>query len=273
MYVHCVSLIGRRPTNEDHHDFVLNRVQKMKKYKNCDYFAIFDGHGGKFVSKYINDMFHKYLIEENKMNSKIKYSNHKELKTFVLNISDFIQNELIKIPKNSRQTGSTALIIIKTNKSINVFNTGDCRAVLCNKNNVGIPLTKDHKPMAYDEYRRITNLGGKIVKDGQDYRIKDLSVSRAYGDLAATPYVTHIPEIFNYDLCKTDKFIVMGCDGLWDVLSNQDVCDFVLSELGKRKFISQQNNTHSDKNIAYLLAQYAIKKGSYDNVSVILIIL
>ena len=71
-------------------------------------------------------------------------------------------------------------------------------------------------------------MNGKIQFDGHDWRIKDLSLSRAFGDLDASPFVTHEPEIYKYKLSSKDKFMVLACDGLWDVLSNQEVVNFVL---------------------------------------------
>jgi hypothetical protein len=83
-----------------------------------------------------------------------------------------------------------------------------------------------------EEKRRIKNLGGTITHypKGDDPRIKGLSVSRAFGDFNAEPYLTNMPDIFRYKLDKNDKFIVFACDGLWEVLQNQDVVNFILNE-------------------------------------------
>ena len=43
-----------------------------------------------------------------------------------------------------------------------------------------------------------------------DWRIKDLSVSKAIGDLDATPFLSHKPDLFRYKLDKNDKFFVLG---------------------------------------------------------------
>jgi protein phosphatase 2C len=124
----------------------------------------------------------------------------------------------------------------------------------------------------FDEKNRIEKLNGKIYYDGYDWRISDLSVSRAFGDIDAFPYVTHKPEIFKYKLKKNDKFFILACDGLWDVISNQDACNFVLQKLNETSKISTING-NSKNNIAQALAEYAIKNGSTDNVSIILIFL
>jgi len=116
-----------------------------------------------------------------------------------------------------------------------------------------------------EERKRITGLNGKINFDGDDWRIKDLSLSRAFGDTDATPFVTHKPQIYKYKLSSSDKFIVLACDGLWDVLSNQEVINFVL------EYRNYKINPKMDQiNIAQKLGQFAIDSGSTDNVTIII---
>ena len=64
-----------------------------------------------------------------------------------------------------------------------VNNLGDSRAVLCNKFNIAIPLSKDHKPFNYEETIRIHRLGGKIIhEEGDDPRIEGLIIGKAIYD-------------------------------------------------------------------------------------------
>jgi len=77
------------------------------------------------------------------------------------------------------------------------------------------------------------------------------------------PYVTHTPQIYKYKINTSDKFIVFACDGLWDVLSNQDVVDYLNDKI----------LTKSGGNYAKSLVEHAINKGSLDNVSVIIYML
>ena len=181
-----------------------------------------------------------------------------------------MQNKL-KEENYSEHSGSTALIAIhsrdKNKNNLWVANTGDCRGIICNKYNIAIQLTIDHKPNNLSERKRIENMNGKIHFDGYDWRVKDLSLSRAFGDLDATPYVTHEPEIFKYKLSSKDKFIVLACDGLWDVLSNQEVINFVL-ECCNYGYNSKTKELELD--IANRLANFAINSGSQDNVTVII---
>ena len=61
----------------------------------------------------------------------------------------------------------------------------------------------------------------------------DFIVMRIIGDIKAKNKeyggnpgtIISIPEIFIYDISNTEDFIVMGCDGIFDDLSNQDVVE------------------------------------------------
>lgn len=279
MHIHSISLTGRRPTNEDQHDIILNINELNKSLNPINFFGVYDGHGGKFVSKYLKKNLSNYFLRKdvNIQNGGSKDKNKiNKYKKYIERVFDHIQNKLSIEYKNvTKHIGSTALIMMqtynlsKTKTFIYIGNVGDCRAILCNGVNLAKQLTKDHKPYKLEERKRIEALGGNIIFDG-DWRIKDLSLSRAFGDLDARPYVTHKPDIFRYEICKSYKFIVLGCDGLWDVLSNQEVVDFICEhcmnvKTGKMMFNKQ--------NIAHKLAEYAIKRGSFDNVSIIIIFL
>jgi serine/threonine protein phosphatase PrpC len=273
MIVHTVSLIGQRPSNEDHHIIIENINSENTNILDINLYAIFDGHGGKGVSKYLKDNYGNYFCKKDLLYHPTKKS---EYIKYIKKIYQILQDKISKEVSSSKIAGSTALSIIfyKYNNKIYYYtlNTGDSRAILCNKYNIAIPLTKDHKPISYEEKKRITELGGVIKFDAGDWRIKDLSVSRAFGDIDTKEFVIQTPDIIRYELNLSDKFIVMACDGLWDVLSNQDVIDFILEELDKLKK-NKSTNGSGKNNIAKNLGEYAIQKGSYDNVTIIIIFL
>lgn len=264
--IHSVSLKGRRDENEDKHNIITNINGKKTEYAEVNYYAVYDGHGGKYVSKYLSETLPNYFTDPN-----IKYP---ITRNFILDTYKNVQDELrSKYKSYAMHCGSTCLVIIhyKINDRyyINVINTGDSRCIIC-RDNIGIALCKDHKPHWPEERYRITNLGGNIYFDGDDYRIKDLSVSRAFGDLEAEPYVTYEPDIYKYRLEKNDKFIVLACDGLWDKLSNQEVVNFILTESYDPSTTSRINK---NVNIASKLGEYAIQRGSSDNVTIIIVFL
>ena len=264
MRIQSHSLQGKRSSNEDQHVHLLNINSQNTNLNNVNFVGVFDGHGGKLVSKYLKKNLPKYFIS--KLDRDV-YNNSRNASKYFKNVFNKIQQDLRKDhPRASNYCGSTALcgIHFKNKKNKNMLwmiNVGDSRAVLCKKDNSVLQLTEDHKPNESNEKKRINQLGGKIYYDGYDWRIKDLSLSRAFGDVEATPYVSHLPQIYRYKINNNDKFIIFACDGLWDVLSNKKAVNFVL-KLQQMKFKG---------NIAAKLAEYAILEGSYDNVTVVLL--
>jgi len=265
------SLQGVRPSNEDKHIIF--------EKDNCKIYCIFDGHGGKEVSTLLSK-----IIPQNLYNiKKITLSSIKKL-------YDKIQN-YIKQQSYANTAGSTACIVIlyidnittnnqinkptnnQINKPINnqtnnqqqiikmfCINVGDSRCVLYYDNKI-FQMSEDHKPTNINEMQRITKMGGKVRRDGLEYRIGDLSVSRAFGD-CNNKYTYPTPEITTKILNKSCFFII-GCDGLFDVLNNNEICFEVNNWINK--------NRKSD--ISKVLAQQAIKSGSSDNVSDIVVII
>ena len=278
---HETSLIGERPKNEDELVAIKNSDNNNNLLKPYNLYSIFDGHGGSKVSKYLKEKLPPFFI--NKMVD-FDPSTHNSCNKQIFKTYDFLQNKLKSFELPSKICGSTALIIMQYADKKDIFsklkivNLGDCRAVICDENNIGIPLTKDHKPMSWDENKRILKLNGIIeVKPNDDPRINGLSVSRAFGDLDAKPHVSHEPDIYDYQLTVSrnfikEKFIIMACDGVWDVISNQEAVDFILYKLDVIQLTKDQYRPNS-KNIANLLGEYALSKGSQDNISVLIIFL
>lgn len=262
MKVYTWSLQGKRPTQEDQHVAELNLNGENSGYNSVNLIGVFDGHGGKKVSHFLKNNLPTFFLTKldkniyNKTETFVKYTNK---------VYEHIQSNLKeKHPRAVEYCGSTACIGIhsldKNNKNILwIVNVGDSRGVLCNKNGEAIQLSVDHKPNLVTEKKRIEGLGGKITFDGSDWRVKSLSLSRAFGDLDCCPYVTHMPNIYKYKLDSKDKFVIIACDGLWDALSNKVAVEF----------IRDLQFTNFTGNYAKELAKYALDKGSYDNITVI----
>ena len=140
------------------------------------------------------------------------------------------------IPWDGPQAGSTCVVAVIRDNTLTVANAGDSRAVLCRRGEA-IPLSRDHKPQDEDERARIQNAGGFV----QEGRVNgSLALSRAIGDLeykqsknlpAHEQIVTAHPEITVNEIKDGDEFLVIACDGIWDVLTNQQTVDFVRARL------------------------------------------
>lgn len=287
---HKTSQQGRRESNEDVESCSLNLLNdgyaENSEYAPIDFFIVCDGHGGDSVAKYVVPTMQKMLMKKNLI--------YPLTKNYINKIYETVQESLIKHPRKiARMCGCTALVLVRFidkyhKECIQVINLGDCRAVL-SKDGLAIPLTKDHKPFWSDEKHRIdmVNLqygrNERVHFDAGDWRIGDLSVSRSFGDLDNTPYVTHIPDSYIYALDKNSEFIILACDGLWDVLENHEAINFVRDHINNnnieyyniksyRNSIGYPSNAvYKSKCIARKLASYAIARGSSDNISIIII--
>jgi len=167
-----------------------------------------------------------------------------------------------------------------------ICNLGDSRAVLCRSRSghlSAVRLSDDHKPGRADEQRRIESKGGVVEMQGV-WRVFTpspatfggrnmlwgLAVSRAFGDLllkepqkygcegATGELVSAVPEIHVYDLHPTeDRFIVLACDGIWDVLSDDDAIatcvDHSQVELAAQAVIRRSFEAGSDDNLTSLV--------------------
>jgi len=51
--------------------------------------------------------------------------------------------------------------------------------------------------------------------------------------------VTGNPDIYTYDLTPEDDFIIMGCDGIWETKSNQQMVDYLYEKLRTKKDLKQ----------------------------------
>lgn len=145
-----------------------------------------------------------------------------------------------------------------------IANAGDCRAVL-GKRGRAIELSKDHKPNCTSERLRIEKLGG-VIYDG--YLNGQLSVARALGDWhikgskGSNCPLSSEPELEEIVLTEEDEFLIMGCDGLWDVMSSQCAVTMV------RKELMQHNDP---ERCSKVLVKEALQRNTCDNLTVVVV--
>ena len=136
-------------------------------------------------------------------------------------------------------------------------NAGDSRAIMGAGPGVEV-LTLDHKPDLPAERLRIEALGGMVTSIGVARVMGILSMSRALGDTELKPYVTCEPRIAVGLLGKENDYVVLACDGVWDVLEPQTVITLA------RRAGDPQRGAEDIKDTA-------LREGSTDNVSVIVL--
>ena len=120
---------------------------------------------------------------------------------------------------------------------ITVANAGDSRCVM-GKSGKAVPMSFDHKPEDEIEIKRI-EAAGSVISEG---RVDgNLNLTRALGDLkykvkedlkAEEMPITSNPDTFEYELTPECDFIIMGCDGVWETKSNDEMVEWVYNKLG-----------------------------------------
>lgn len=146
-----------------------------------------------------------------------------------------------------------------------VANAGDCRAVLCRRGKA-IEMSRDHKPVCSKEKSRIEASGG-YVYDG--YLNGQLNVARALGDWHMDGLkcqnggpLSAEPELKTTTLTEEDEFLIIGCDGIWDVFRSQNAVDFARRRLQE----------HNDPVLCSRdLVDEALKRKTGDNLSVVVV--
>jgi len=220
---------GWRINMEDAHSTFLS----LKEDKNASFFAVYDGHGGSHVAQWCGEHVHKDIVE----NPNYKTGNYIEaLKQGFL---DCDENMLKDEEMRDDPSGATAVCVLMKDNKIYCANCGDSRALACVSGQVQ-ELSFDHKPSNEEETKRIVAAGGYVELN----RVNgNLALSRAMGDFIfkrnskkspQEQIVIAYPDVIVKDVVPETEFIVLACDGIWDVLTNQEVVDFVRRRIASK---------------------------------------
>jgi protein phosphatase 1G len=136
--------------------------------------------------------------------------------------------------------GCTAICVLVRKDEVIAANAGDSRAVMC-RSGQAVELSFDHKPASDIEKSRIEAAGGYLEDTAGGARVNgNLNLSRAIGDLEykknkelppEKQIICSTPDILIKELAPEDEFLILACDGVWDVKTNQQACDFVRMRL------------------------------------------
>lgn len=150
------------------------------------------------------------------------------------------EEDLAMTEEPGNDSGCTAVVALLRGNELFVANAGDSRCIICREGKA-VDMSIDHKPEDVPELDRITKAGGKVSNDG---RINGgLNLSRAIGDHSykqnkelgpKEQMITAFPDVKTLTIDpETDQFMVLACDGIWNYMSSQDVCDFILPRLAE----------------------------------------
>ncbi|KAJ3650221.1 hypothetical protein Zmor_021921 [Zophobas morio] len=255
------SMQGWRVEMEDAH---MARTNLGDALKDWSYFAVFDGHAGAKVSAHCAE----HLLDAIMQTEEFQEDVMKGIHNGFLELDNKMRS-LPEMTSGEDKSGTTAVCAFVSPRLIYIANCGDSRAVLCR---AGSPVftTQDHKPSLPSERERIVKAGGNVMIQ----RVNgSLAVSRALGDYEyknvegrgpCEQLVSPEPEIFVKDRDDNeDEFLVLACDGIWDVMSNEDLCQYIHNRLLV---------TDNLQEVTSQVIDTCLYKGSRDNMSIVLVV-
>eukprot|EP00742_Colponemidia_sp_Colp-10_P003389 GILJ01003609.1.p1 GENE.GILJ01003609.1~~GILJ01003609.1.p1 ORF type:complete len:518 (+),score=70.65 GILJ01003609.1:79-1632(+) len=247
------------------------------------FFGVYDGHGGSDCARFLAVELHKHFINAFKEKGGLDSTQN-----FRQDVRDAMrkafldadQKFLTTSSEDAMASGCAAVVVSIIGDRLYAANAGDARAVLC-RGGKAIDLSLDHKPDRPDEMKRIEEAGGFV-----SFRrvLGRLAVSRAFGDfeykmknspllkmMTKEPNALVIadPEIREETLTAEDEFVLIACDGLFDVFSSQDAVDFIRHRLASMPVCEQD----PQRVVKEIVNEAIHTRRSRDNVSAIIVTL
>ncbi|CAJ1341739.1 unnamed protein product [Effrenium voratum] len=240
---------GWRDRMEDAH-LAIGSLSSTFSWQETSFFAVMDGHGGEHVAQFCRHHLPSELMQYrgqdlgdalvrafHRMDERLLETSPEELKS--------MGHGAFKNWANPDLMGCTAVAAVVRPEVIVVANAGDSRAVLC-RGGKAIDMSEDHKPNNPVELQRILKAGGAVLQqhlgNHVHYRVNgNLNLSRSIGDLlykqnanltAQEQVIVCHPDVRYFPRQADDEFMILACDGVWDVLSSQEAVDFVRMRLG-----------------------------------------
>ncbi|XP_059318621.1 probable protein phosphatase 2C 72 [Lycium ferocissimum] len=215
--------------------------------ENGAFGGVFDGHGenGHIVSKLVMNKLPSLLLKQIASLPRITSlgKNFNKWKEAFLSSFKLMDKDIRSIEKlDCSCSGTTAVVAIRQEDDLIIANLGDSRAVLGRKSEEGVieavQLTTDLKPSLPSEAERIRNCDGRVLALQEEPHIKrvwlphvdvpGLAMSRAFGDFMLKNYgIISKPDVSYHHISPHDQFLVLATDGVWDVLSNDQVVSIV----------------------------------------------
>lgn len=262
--------IGPRRYMEDEHiriDDLQEQLGSLFRFPNPSaFYGVFDGHGGPEAAAYVKKNAMRLFFED------VNFPQTCEAdEVFLEGVENSLKKAFISADlaladdgSVSSSSGTTAITAMVFGRRLMVANAGDCRAVLCRKGEA-IDMSQDHRPIYPEEQQRVQELGG-FIDDG--YLNGVLSVSRALGDWdmkfprgSSSPLIAE-PEFRQVVLTEDDEFLIIGCDGIWDVMTSQHAVSLV--RRGLRRHDDPEQSARD-------LVMEALHRNTFDNLTVIIV--
>lgn len=256
---------GWRIDMEDAHTVIMDVPER----EGWAWLGVFDGHGGSLVAnKSAETLFDTICAQSSYKAAKTEEAIVSSMTSGFL-AHDENMRELPEVSNGIDHSGSTAITAMVTPESVIIGNCGDSRAVLARGDGGEVWGSKDHKPTNPGEKKRIEDAGGSVSMR----RVNgDLAVSRALGDFlykhrtdlpAQQQQVSAEPECTVLKRTNADDYLILCCDGIWDVMSNEEVVEFVRARVA-------EGETSMGK-VCEMLLDHCLALNSRDNMSALIV--
>lgn len=253
------------------------------------YFGVFDGHGGTQVADHAQKQLHKNIMANFRQKQVQPASRDEKIRAALKEAFLQTDKEILAVAERKKYelVGSTVVAALLhgnpklgTALRLVVANLGDSRAVLCRAGQA-VAASDDHKPTRIDEKKRIERAGGLVLQVRGAWRVaastnpnsmskaarreyQGLAMTRSLGDLyfkQPTNLSIAEPEVQVIPLTDKDLFVVLATDGIYDVLSNQEVVDLALKhwsdpEEASKSIVRTAYQKGSDDNLTALVVQF-----------------
>ncbi|KAI9020502.1 phosphatase 2C-like domain-containing protein [Hyaloraphidium curvatum] len=258
-----------RKTMEDSHAF----LHSYGGVSGQGFFAVYDGHAGKAAADWCGSNVHatlERLVRENP-----------DADVPELLDRTFVQTDEQLADRKGLHSGCTAIVAYirmesseegttlaaseggavageerprRMQRILYTANVGDARAVLC-RDGRAVRLSYDHKGSDPAEQQRIADAGGFVVNN----RVNGiLAVTRSLGDTSMKDLIIGNPYTTQTVLTEKDEFLILACDGVWDVCTDSEAVELVKEVQDVQKASER-------------LLQYSLDNHSTDNLSAIVV--
>jgi protein phosphatase 2C family protein 2/3 len=229
MAIAACGMQGWRKKMEDAHaiDF------KVGKDPRAAFMAVFDGHNGSAAAKYCS----LHLLDNLLAQASFQPAAGAARDVGAALTAAFLDTDRkLKATEHREEGGCTAVAVVALEGRLYCANVGDSRAVAYRRQNgalVATPMSVDHRPTLAAEADRVARAGGSI----QHGRVGGLlALTRAMGDFefktkGEDDVITARPDITELPLSADVEFVVVACDGVWDVMTNEAVGKLVAEKL------------------------------------------
>lgn len=246
-------------------------LQSYLRFPDVSFFGIYDGHAGTAAATFLRKHLHRAVLGHPRL--------HEEPEVALKEAIASVEEKFMQFAEEQRlDAGSTLAVVLIIGNQLVVANVGDSEVAL-NRGGSPVVLSTIHNMRKNaNEEERVKEIGGRVHHKRLGHprynpSFFSIAVTRSIGDVffksskfteGKLSGLIAEADTQKITLTNDDRFVIVGCDGLWDVISYQQAIDFV-EEKHKGGLNAQK--------ICEELVNEALNRGSTDNITALVITL